>query len=143
MKKYLISKIILFFFIVIGICACNKDADITEINLAYKMLGDKIWYLEYTQNTVGSNINTNTFVGQSTYFINFLKDLTTKDSDGLTGAYSVVKNGDYLRIIVSAKSINGSNSNYSYNVVSLGENKMVLMYNTNSSSIKYYYSTRK
>ena len=143
MKKYLISKIALFFFVFICFSACTKDTKSIEIGLAYKMLGDKTWFLEYTQNTIGTNVTIKNFVGQSTYFIDFLKDQTTKDSDGITGTYSVEKNGDQLRILITAKTFSGNNSSYSYNVVSLGENQMVLMYNTNSSSIKYYYSTQK
>lgn len=143
MKKYLIYKIAFFFFITVFTSACTKDSNETEINLAYQMLGNKTWFLEYSQYTNGGNTTTNTFVGQSTYFINFLSNFTTKDSDGITGTYTVVKNGNQLQILVSAKTANGNNSNYQYNVISLGAKQMVLSSTSNTTSAKYYYSTQK
>ncbi len=79
--------------------SCSKDTSGAEINLSYQMLSDKTWYLDYS--IVGNTKRT--YVGQSTYFIDFLKNKTTKDSDGLIGTYTVEKLGNVLQIHVLAK----------------------------------------
>ena len=123
--------------------ACTKQDAAAEITLSYKMLADKTWYLEYAQTTTGTNTITKTYVGQSTYFINFLENLTTNDSDGLTGTYYVQKPGNQLLIQVQAKTSGGGTSNYNYQVVSLGEKYMVLENAGTNSKTRYYYSTKR
>jgi hypothetical protein len=123
--------------------ACTKQDAGAEINLSYKMLADKTWYLEYAQITTGANTITKTYVGQSTYFINFLENRTTNDSDGLTGTYYVQKPGSQLLIQVQVKTSGGNTSNYNYQVVSLGDKNMVLENATANGKTRYYYSTQK
>jgi hypothetical protein len=131
------------FFAIIALTACNKDTTGAEVDLSYKMLADKTWYLEYAQTTNSTSTTTKNYVGQSTYFINFLKNLSTNDSDGLTGTYTVQKVGNKLQIVVQAKTGSNNISNYNYEVVSLGTKDMVLSFTNNTSITKYYYSTQK
>lgn len=142
MKKN-IHNLVLFPFLIIFFNACTKDNSNIEIDLAYQIIGDKTWFLESIQTTVGNNISTNNFIGQPTYYINLYKNRITKDSDGITGNYSFLKSINQLQISIVAKTVNGSNSNYSYQVVALGDKQMILLYANNISSTKYFYSTRK
>lgn len=123
--------------------SCSKDVSSAEIDLSYKMLSDKTWYLEYTQAITSTTTSQKTYVGQSTYFINFVKNLTTNDSDGLTGAYKLLKSSDQLQIQVSAMTTNGNTANFTYDVVSLGAKYMVLSYKKGDTTTKLYYSTQK
>jgi len=87
MKKilvFLISTIVLF-------ASCKKDGTNNEINLAYQMLADKMWKLNYSQTITSTKTTEKSYFGQATYFIKFLKNKTTVDSDGLNGVYSVEK----------------------------------------------------
>ena len=80
--------------------ACKKDTTASEISLAYKMISDKIWFLDYNQTITATKTSIKTYVGQSTYFIKFLNNLTTVDSDGITGTYSVRKvNGKFCNFL--------------------------------------------
>ena len=65
--------------------ACNKETATTQTDVMNSMLTNKNWYLDYSI----TGTSTKSYVGQSTYFVTYLKDGTTKDSDGLTGTYSV------------------------------------------------------
>lgn len=64
-----ISKSVLLFTTLILI-SCNKDSTNDEITLSYQYLADKTWYLDYSQ----TDSLIKTYIGQSTYFINFIKD---------------------------------------------------------------------
>lgn len=134
------------FFIVI-VCAitlnaCSKDTPGAQVELSYKMLSDKTWFLDYVQTINGSSIKTRTYLGQTTYFINFLKDYTTLDSDGLTGTYDIaVVNGKIL-VKVNAKTTGGNTVSYDYSVESMGSKVLVMSYNTNGVVNKFYYSAK-
>ena len=69
---------------------------------------------------------TKSYVGQSTYFVTYLKDGTTKDSDGLTGTYTVEVINNQSQIHVQLKTANGNPLEVIYNIVSVGETKLVL-----------------
>lgn len=128
--------------IVTGFTACSKDTAAPQVELSYKMLSDKTWFLDYIQTINGSNINTRTYLGQSTYFINFLKDKTTLDSDGLVGTYSVEVTNGKTNLKVNAKTIGGSQANYVYTLESIGAKVLVLSYNDNGTATKFYYSAK-
>jgi hypothetical protein len=119
--------------------SCSKDTSGAEINLSYQMLSDKTWYLDYS--IVGNTKRT--YVGQSTYFIDFLKNKTTKDSDGLIGTYTVEKLGNVLQIHVQAKTSSTNTVEYVYNIESIGTSNLILYYTLSGATVptKLYFST--
>lgn len=139
MKK-IFQIITLTFFLALG--SCSKDAATAEINLSEQMLQDKTWFLEYSITTAGTSSITKTYVGQSTYFINFLKNKSTKDSDGLTGNYQIKKAGNKLQIFVTAKTVGSTNIEYTYLVESVGAKDLVVSFASNSQTTKRYFSVR-
>ena len=143
MKKNLLYTFLLIAFTSITFTACTKDTAGAEIRLSYSMLADKTWYLDYAQTLTGTNTKTKTYVGQSTYFINFLKNLTTVDSDGIAGTYTVEKINNQLQIHVQATTSNGSKLEYVYDVESMGAKNMVLTYATGAVTTKLFYSNKK
>ena len=120
---------------------CSKDANNADINLSYQMLSDKTWYLDYSM--VG--VTKRTYLGQSTYFIDFLKNKTSKDSDGLTGTYTVEKIDNVLQIHVQAKTSSTNTVEYIYNIESIGSGNLVLYYTLPGSTLptKLYFSTNR
>lgn len=121
--------------------SCTKDTSGAEINLSYQMLADKTWYLDYS--IIGTSKRT--YVGQSTYFIDFLKNKTTKDSDGLMGTYTVEKEGNILQIHVLAKTSSTQTVEYVYNIESIGSDNLVLYYTLNGGTVptKLYFTTSR
>lgn len=135
---------ILFLLAVIGLTqltSCSKDKSGAEINLSYQMLSDKTWYLDYSI----TGTSKRTYVGQSTYFIDFLKNKTTKDSDGLTGTYTVEKMGNLLQIHVQAKTSSTNTVEYIYNIESIGSGNLILYYTSTGETVptKLYFSTNR
>jgi hypothetical protein len=127
-------------FALLFLLACKKDAAFAELNVASKLLADKIWYLDYAKiTTAGSTANKN-YIGQSTYSINFLNNYTTSDSDGLVGIYSVEKNNGQLQIHVQVKTNNGNNLEYIYNIESIGAKHLVLTSTNAQTFVKQYFS---
>jgi hypothetical protein len=120
---------------------CSKDTNNADINLSYQMLSDKTWYLDYSM--VGATKKT--YLGQSTYFIDFLKNKTSKDSDGLTGTYTVEKIDNILQIHVQAKTSSTNTVEYIYNIESIGSGNLILYYTLPGSSLptKLYFSTKR
>jgi hypothetical protein len=135
----------LLFFLVffVPFSSCNKEAKSIEQNVSYQLLAEKTWYLQYALTTTGSNTITKSYVGQSTYFINYLKNLTTLDSDGLVGTYLLQNTNNQLQIQVIAKTPNGNTSNYQYQVVSLGAKNMILSYSSGNSNTQLFFSTQR
>jgi hypothetical protein len=131
----------LFAMIMTQFVGCSKDTSGAEVNLSYQMLSDKTWYLDYS--IIGANKRT--YVGQSTYFIDFLKNKTTKDSDGLVGTYTVEKAGNILQIRVQATTSSTNMVEYVYNIESIGNDNLVLYYTLNGTSVptKLYFTTSK
>lgn len=134
-------KFSLIFLSLIMFFSCKKDGDANEISLANKMIVDKIWYLSYSQAIVGSKITEKNYVGQSTYFIKFLSNNSTSDSDGLKGVYSIERIGGVLQIHVNAKTLSGNNVEYIYNVETLGADNMILSYSNSTTTNKFFYNT--
>lgn len=102
--------------------ACNKEAATTQTDVMNTMLANKNWYLDYSI----TGTATKSYVGQSTYFVTYLKDGTTKDSDGLTGTYTVELVNNQSQIHVQLKTANGNPLEVIYNIISVGETKLVL-----------------
>jgi len=102
--------------------SCNKETATTQTDVMNRMLTNKNWYLDYSI----TGTSTKSYVGQSTYFVTYLKDGTTKDSDGLTGTYSVEVIGDQSQIHVQLKTANGNPLEVIYNIISVGGSNLVL-----------------
>ena len=136
MKKYLLYSLLAA---ATFIGSCSKDTTMAETNLAQKMIQDKAWFLDYSQ----TGTLTKTYVGQATYYINFLKNLTTQDSDGLNGSYSVEKVSGQLQIHVQATTSNGNPIEYIYDIVSVGSENLILSYNLSGTTTQLYYSNKR
>ena len=104
------------------IVACNKETATTQTDVMNNLLTNKNWYLDYSI----TGTATKSYVGQSTYFVTYLKDGTTKDSDGLTGTYTVEVINNQSQIHVQLKTANGNPLEVIYNILSVGETKLVL-----------------
>ena len=102
--------------------ACNKETANTQTDVMNSLLTNKNWYLDYSITVTA----TKSYVGQSTYFVTYLKDGTTKDSDGLTGTYSVEVINNQSQIHVQLKTAGGNPLEVIYNIISVGETKLVL-----------------
>jgi hypothetical protein len=136
MKKYL-SYILLAVITIASSCA--KDTVLAETNLAQKMIEDKAWFLDYSQ----TSAVTKTYVGQPTYYINFLKNGSTQDSDGLNGTYSVEKVNSQLQIHVQAKTSNGNPIEYIYDIISVGVENLILSYTISGKTTQLYYTSKR
>ena len=136
MKKYILYISLL---VVANITSCSKDTTLAETNLAQKMIQDKSWFLDYSQ----TGTLTKTYVGQATYYINFLKNLTTQDSDGLNGSYSVEKVSGQLQIHVQATTSNGNPIEYIYDIVSVGSEDLILSYTITGKTTQLYYTSKR
>ena len=112
------------FIVVISfnLVACNKETANTQTDVMNSLLTNKNWYLDYSI----TGTATKSYVGQSTYFVTYLKDGTTKDSDGLTGTYTVEVINNQSQIHVQLKTANGNPLEVIYNIISVGETKLVL-----------------
>ncbi len=141
MKKYLNLTIIFLFTLlsITNLTSCSKDSSGAEINLTQQMLSDKTWYLDYSI----TGTSKKTYLGQSTYFINFLKNNNTSDSDGLEGTYTIEKIGKVLQIHVQAKTSSTNTVEYIYNIESIGSDNLILYYTINGATFptKLYFST--
>jgi hypothetical protein len=124
------------------ISACSKEADIAALNVSYKMIADKSWLLEYSQINNGGTITTKSYVGQSTYFIQYHSNLTTLDSDGIEGVYTIQNQNKKLNLKVIGKTASGNNSNYEYEIESLGAKNMILSYQVGTTKTILYFSTQ-
>lgn len=143
MKSVLQYSIGLFMFglLTTQLASCKKENSNADVQLSYQLLADKTWYLDFSI----TGTTKRTYVGQSTYFIDFLKNKTTVDSDGLTGAYTVEKMGNQLQIHVQAKTTSTNNVEYVYNIESIGSGNLILNYTATGSTepTKLYFSTNK
>ena len=145
MKRYLnITTTFLFALLSLTqLTSCSKDTSGAEINLTKQMLSDKTWFLDYSI----TGASKRTYLGQSTYFIDFQKNNETKDSDGLSGTYTVEKIGNILQIHVTAKtsSVNSIEYEIIYNIESIGTNYLILYYTLTGATVptKLYFSTNK
>lgn len=130
-------------FLIFNSFACSKDIKDIDVNLTYQLIGNKTWYLDYAQTSTNSIINTKTYLGQPTYFINYLKNKTTSDSDGLTGTYSIIKMGSILQIQVEAKTISGNPSAYTYELENIGAKNLILSYELNNTKTRLFFTSQQ
>ena len=130
---------ILLAVIIFTMNACNKETTTTQTDVMNTMLTNKNWYLDYSI----TGTSTKSYVGQSTYFVTYLKDGTTKDSDGLTGTYSVELIGNQSQIHVQLKTANGNPLEVIYNIVSVGDTKLVLSKVVTTGTATQLYFTNK
>jgi hypothetical protein len=119
--------------------ACNKETPTTQTDVMNNMLANKNWYLDYS---ITGN-STKSYVGQSTYFVTYLKDGSTKDSDGLTGTYTVEVINNESQIHVQLKTAGGNPLEVIYNILSVGETKLVLSKVVTSGTATQLYFTNK
>ena len=143
MKNSFSTRSFSLFFLIFSIIACSKDVKDTDINLTYQLIGNKTWYLDYAQTTTNSITNTKTYLGQPTYFINYLKNKTTTDSDGLSGTYSIMKMGTQLQIQVQAKTLSGNPSAYTYELENIGAKNMILSYELNNTKTRLFFTSQQ
>jgi hypothetical protein len=137
MKKIFILSIIAAF--ALSIVSCNKETASTQTDLIQSKLVNKTWYLDYSI----TGTSTKSYVGQSTYFVTYLKDRTTNDSDGLTGTYSVELVGNQSQIHVKLKTANGNPLEVIYNIILVGETKLILSKVVTTGTPTQLYFTNK
>jgi hypothetical protein len=130
---------ILLAVIIFTMNACNKETPTTQTDVMNSMLTNKNWYLDYSI----TGTSTKSYVGQSTYFVTYLKDGTTKDSDGLTGTYTVKVVGNQSQLYVQLKTANGNPLEVIYNIISVGETKLVLSKVVTTGTPTQLYFTNK
>ena len=130
---------ILLAVIIFTMNACNKETPTTQTDVMNNMLTNKNWYLDYSI----TGTSTKSYVGQSTYFVTYLKDGTTNDSDGLTGTYSVEVIGNQSQIHVQLKTASGNPLEVIYNIISVGETKLVLSKVVTTGTATQLYFTNK
>ena len=130
---------ILLAVIIFTMNACNKETTTTQTDVMNSLLTNKNWYLDYSI----TGTSTKSYVGQSTYFVTYLKDGTTKDSDGLTGTYSVELIGNQSQIHVQLKTASGNPLEVIYNIISVGETKLVLSKVVTTGTATQLYFTNK
>jgi hypothetical protein len=136
MKKL---SIILLAAITFSIFSCNKETASTQTDVMNSMLSNKNWYLDYSI----TGTTTKSYIGQSTYFVTYLKDGTTKDSDGLTGTYTVEIVNNQSQIHVQLKTTNGNPLEVIYNIISVGDTKLVLTKVVTTGTPTQLYFTNK
>lgn len=119
-----IASFLLIVLIIFIFSSCNKELPSTKSDLIQNMIVNKIWYLDYS---ITGNIK-QTFVGQSTYFVTYLKNGITNDSDGLNGTYSIIQNNGKFTLITKTKTPNGNNLIFGNVIESVGDVKMIQSY---------------
>lgn len=125
--------------------SCSKETSTTQVNVMNSLLTNKNWYLDYSITeamTSTSPVVFKSYVGQSTYFITYLKNGDTKDSDGITGTYSVELINGASQIHMQLKTSNGNPFEVIYNIISVGESNMVLSKVTTGPATKLYFTTK-
>jgi hypothetical protein len=140
MKALYIFSIVSLFTLGSILGGCKKDTTNSSTDLTSEKLADKIWYLNFKQQ--GSV--TNTYLSSSTYYIKFLSNKTTEDSDGLVGTYSINESGGQLQINVNAKTTNNNTITYTHKIETIGDKKLVLSYTPTgqTNKITLYYTSK-
>jgi hypothetical protein len=126
--------------------SCNKETATTQKEVMQNLLVNKNWFLDYsitesTSSTTPALVKS--YVGQATYFVTYLKDGTTKDSDGLTGKYTIEIINNQSQIHVQLITINGNPFEVIYDIISVGDTKLVLSKVVSSGSPTQLYFTNK
>jgi hypothetical protein len=125
--------------------SCSKETSTTQVNVMNSLLTNKNWYLDYSITetmTSTTPVVFKSYVGQSTYFITYLKNGDTKDSDGITGTYTVELINGESQIHMQLKTSNGNPFEVIYNIISVGESNMVLSKVTTGPATKLYFTTK-
>jgi hypothetical protein len=129
----------------LSLFSCNKETATTQKEVMQNMLVNKNWFLDYSITESASSTTpaiVKSYVGQATYFVTYLKDGTTKDSDGLTGTYTVEIINNQSQIHVQLITINGNPFEVIYNIISVGESNMVLSKLISGPATKLYFTTK-
>ena len=129
---------ILVAVITLTIISCNKETATTQTEVMNSLLTNKNWYLDYSI----TGTSTKSYVGQATYFVTYLKDGSTKDSDGLMGTYTVELINNQSQIHVQVKTANGNPLEVVYNIISLGETKLILSKLTTGTPTALYFTNK-
>ncbi len=129
---------ILVAVITLTIISCNKETATTQTEVMNSLLTNKNWYLDYSI----TGTSTKFYVGQSTYFVTYLKDGSTKDSDGLMGTYTVELINNQSQIHVQVKTANGNPLEVLYNIISVGETKLILSKLTTGTPTELYFTNK-
>ena len=125
--------------------SCSKETSTTQVKVMNSLLTNKNWYLDYSiteDMTSTTPVVLKSYVGQSTYFITYLKNGDTKDSDGITGTYTVELINGESQIHMQLKTSNGNPFEVIYNIISVGESNMVLSKVTTGPATKLYFTTK-
>ncbi len=136
---YILLLAVISFTLFTGLVSCNKETATTQTDVMNSMLTNKNWYLDYSI----TGTSTKSYVGQSTYFVTYLKDGTTNDSDGLTGTYTVEVVGNQSQLHVQLKTAGGNPLEVIYNIVSVGDTKLVLSKVVTTGTATQLYFTNK
>jgi hypothetical protein len=129
---------ILVAVITLSIISCNKETATTQTEVMNSLLTNKNWYLDYSI----TGTSTKSYVGQSTYFVTYLKDGSTKDSDGLMGTYTVELINNQSQIHVQVKTANGNPLEVVYNIISVGETKLILSKVSSGTPTALYFTNK-
>jgi hypothetical protein len=129
---------ILVAVITLTIISCNKETATTQTEVMNSLLTNKNWYLDYSI----TGTSTKSYVGQSTYFVTYLKDGSTKDSDGLMGTYTVELINNQSQIHVQVKTANGNPLEVVYNIISVGETKLILSKVSSGTPTALYFTNK-
>jgi uncharacterized lipoprotein NlpE involved in copper resistance len=125
--------------------SCNKETSTTQTDVMNNLLTNKNWYLDYSITeglTSTTPVVLKSYVGQSTYFITYLKTGVTQDSDGITGTYTVELINGKSQIHMQLKTSNGNPFEVIYNIISVGESNMVLSKLISGPATKLYFTTK-
>lgn len=122
-------------FLFVLCMACSKDKN--EPELAKRMLEGKTWFLDYS---LQDNL-TKSFIGRSTYYIQFKEDGTTIDADGIIGTYQIILNNNQLTLLVNGSTQNGVATNYNYQIVRVGYETLIVSYTQNNILIQKIFTT--
>jgi hypothetical protein len=136
---------ILLAAISLTIFSCNKETATTQTSVMNNLLTNKNWYLDYSITeglTSTTPVVLKSYVGQSTYFITYLKNGVTQDSDGITGTYTVELINGQSQIHMQLKTSNGNPFEVIYNIISVGESNMVLSKLISGPATKLYFTTK-
>jgi hypothetical protein len=131
-------KLFILVFSILTIISCNKEIATTQTELMNSLLINKNWYLDYSI----TGTSTKSYVGQATYFVTYLKDGTTKDSDGLMGTYTVELINNQSQIHVQLKTANGNPLEVVYNIISVGETKLILSKVSSGTPTALYFTNK-
>jgi hypothetical protein len=126
--------------------SCNKETASTQKDIMKSLLVNKNWFLDYsiTASTSATNASSvKSYVGQATYFVTYLKDGTTKDSDGLSGKYTIEIINNQSQLHIQLVTINGNPFEVIYDIISVGDTKLVLSKVVSSGTPTQLYFTNK